>query len=63
MTITEANALNVVCRHLGIDRYTDEGRTPSRDQAVEALGYLADRASKALSAGVDGDVVRAKWVS
>ncbi len=67
MNISEANAVNTVLNHLGVTpRYltgSDLAKTPEPARVVEAARLLADRANRALSAGVDaGDVDRA-WAT
>jgi hypothetical protein len=58
VNISEANAANVVLRaliahHTGVPliRHTPE-------EVVEAAALLGDKAYKAISAGLDGDIVR-----
>lgn len=56
MNISEANAAQVVLRSLVALR---EMEIPLNEDVVEAGVFLADRASKALGAGVTGSQLRA----
>lgn len=54
MNITEATHVNRLA-----DFLTGKGRT--KEDAVESLAYLADRANKPLMCGWTGEKVRAEW--
>lgn len=56
MNITEANDLNYVLSYV-----LNVGQVPSSDKAMEAAARLADKANKALGAGLTGERVRAAW--
>ena len=59
MTITEAHHVNrLAVWLLGPDSYETKA---SDDEALEALAYLAERANKALIAGVDRATVLKRW--
>lgn len=59
MTITEANKMNILLRYL-LGEARESGRV-SEESAREAAIYLADRASKALAAGLTPCDVEARW--
>lgn len=56
MNITEANAANVVLRQLVHREREASGSSP--ENVIEAAALLADRANKALHAGMTGAQVR-----
>jgi len=59
MTISEASAVNVLLSRLYGPLDRREGAMPPSEETIEqAAVYLADRASKALMAGWDGNRVR-----
>lgn len=59
LTIGEASDVNVLLEHaLNLSGPTG---VPSSEKAREAAARLADKASKTLLAGLDGDRVRAAW--
>lgn len=58
-TIGEANDLNVLLEY-ALNLSGPMG-VPSSDKAMEAAARLADKATKTLMAGLDGDRVRAAW--
>ena len=70
MNITEANAANVVLRELIARHQLEEEEAASPDDLwpesaalVDAAALLADRANKALGAGLTGQQVRASLTS
>lgn len=58
LNVGEASAVNTLLRHLlgAIKRGTS--KPPSRKEAIEALGLLADGAHRKLGAGFSGDSAR-----
>lgn len=58
MTIGEATAVNVVLRRMIDTRQRATGDRAVPEGVVEAAALLADKAYKALSAGLDGKRVR-----
>lgn len=60
MNITDANAANVVLRYL-LGAPNINGDLPADDQAREAAELLADKANKALGAGLTKENVTALW--
>lgn len=60
MNISEANDLNTLL-HYVLNLSDALGVTPSDDQARDAAERLADRANKALGAGLTSDTVVAAW--
>jgi hypothetical protein len=62
VTITEANHLNTLLRHLlDLPRRGAVGAVPSDGEAADAAAYLAGRANKALGAGLTPGDVLAAW--
>jgi hypothetical protein len=60
VSITEANAINVLLRY--VLNMRDSGRdVPTHEQALDAAALLADKAHKPLMAGLDSNRVRAAW--
>lgn len=59
MNIGEANSLNALLRYL-LNLENGSGGTTSHD-AMLAAARLADKANKALMAGLGGDDVRRLW--
>lgn len=60
MNITEANDLNVVLRHM-LQLPAPGDREDVAGEALAAAQRLADRANRALGAGLDGRAVAAAW--
>lgn len=60
MNITEANDLNVVLRHM-LQLPAPGDREDAPGEALAAAQRLADRANRALGAGLDGPAVAAAW--
>jgi hypothetical protein len=66
MTASEALAVNIIAPYIvGMKRALDSfGAEPEAyGDSLEALTLLADRAHKALGAGVDGAKVRERWAA
>ena len=60
MNITEANAVNDVLYWV-LGTPDSFYQRVSNDQACEQAAWLADRASRALSAGLTGEQLKAQW--
>lgn len=61
LTITEANAVNILLDHILGQPNADETLDQRVDRLAEATVLLAEKANKALGAGWRPDDVRAKW--
>ncbi len=62
MTVSEARAVNRLLTWIvGREPYPLHVPLPTDDDALRAAGYLADRASKALMAGWDGERLSPAW--
>lgn len=61
MTVTQAHAVNILCRHiLGRSTRADQP-APSASEVVWALQILATVAHKRIGAGFDAAAVREAW--
>ena len=60
MNISEANELNTLLRYV-LAEPDIMGKVPTCEQAATAAEGLADRANRALGAGLDGRTVREAW--
>lgn len=61
MNISEANAANLVINYALYCRDHAARAGQGSDQEAAALILLADKAHKAIGAGIDGDTVRRRW--
>ncbi|MFL6141605.1 MAG: ParB/RepB/Spo0J family partition protein [Labedaea sp.] len=61
MNITESNDVNTVLQHLLPDTPARSSGRPDSEQAQAAAARLADKARKALAAGLSGADVEAAW--
>ncbi|HXS24460.1 MAG TPA: hypothetical protein VN719_09535 [Gemmatimonadales bacterium] len=62
LSVTEAHAVNTLFQWL-LDIEHQRGIShPTKSQAMEAAGLLADHANKTLMAGVRGVQVREAWL-
>ncbi|MGH3493907.1 MAG: hypothetical protein ACRDQ1_11815 [Sciscionella sp.] len=60
MNIGEANAVNTVLRWV-LGSTDDDGTQVSDEAARKWAAWLADRANKAIGAGLHGDTVIVQW--